>query len=320
MKDYRIELFKERSFSELISVTFEFIRLNFKPLIRSLLYIAGPAIIIVSGVIIHLAGRILYWIKSSAQQIDISEDSILIESILYGFVLMLISFCVVVLLLGITHAFIEFYKDNKIITVESVWSHCKINFIKIAFRYFSSLVVIVLPALIVVVPLILILAFIPIIGQLIFMIVGAALGTLFILTIVTSLMENNGIVDSLKLTITRLKGSFTQAVGFHFIINLIANFTSLIFIIPIYIVMIFYFLHSVQNTNVPTFDFPIYMQIILSLLFILFIVSTVIMYSFQLIGISFLYFSLKEKKEATGLMSRIQNIGQTESKPRDEHY
>ncbi|MBX2964693.1 MAG: hypothetical protein KF845_01015 [Cyclobacteriaceae bacterium] len=317
-----IEFLKKRTFSELIHVTVDFIRVNFKPLIKSIFYLTGPALIIIAGVVIHLIGRAFNLIKNSVANESIAE-SFIFEFVISGLLLLVISFFGVVLLLCISKNIVLVYQTDKskLDDVSYIWSKCREDFWRTSLNYFGSFFVIFIPAMIILIPLAFIAAFIPLVGQLFLMFLSAILGMFFILTMLITLYEKKSIVDSVGRSFTLLKGYWLPSTGFHLVINLMANIISFIFIIPVYVVMIIYMFHNIDTGSAPSFDLPLYLEIIISICFIIFIILTIILYSFQLIGMSFQYYSLVETKESKGLLQRIDSIGTSEPVQKsDESY
>jgi hypothetical protein len=318
-----IEYYKNRSFGDLINITIEFIRVNFKPLLKSLLYIAGPAIVIIAGIVLHLMGRAFNLLKNSmAGETDFFEGMIG-ELLISVALLLVVSFFGVVLLLCLSKAFIETYQSGKenMDNPQHLWSACKKDFAGASAKYFLSFFFIMIPFFLLLIPVFFVAVFVPIVGQLFLMFASAVFSMYYILTLLISLYENKSITDAAGRSFALLKNSWMSATGFYFVINLMANFISIIFILPLYVMFIFYLLHSVDSGTTPTLELPTYLEIISGILFIFFIVSTVILYSFQLIGMSFQYFSLREQKESVGLLEKIAAIGESPAdEKKDEHF
>ena len=318
-----IEYFKRRSFGDLINITIEFIRINFKALIKSLLYIAGPAIIIISGIVLHLMSKAFNLLKNSvAGESDLFEGMIG-EFIISIFLLLIVSFVGVVLLLCLSKAFLNTYQTDKekLGDPQYMWSQCKKDFGTVSLNYFLSFFIVIIPFMLLLMPVFLVAAFVPIIGQLVLLAISAAFGMFYLLVLLISMLENKSIVDSVSRAFTLLKDSWMSATGYYLVINLMANFISIIFILPLYVMFIFYLLHNADPGSTPTFELPAYLEIISAVLFIFFIVSTVILYSFQVIGMGFQYYSLREHKESTGLLQKIESIGEDSSpEEKDEQF
>ncbi|WKZ59837.1 MAG: hypothetical protein QY309_18495 [Cyclobacteriaceae bacterium] len=305
-----IEFYKKRSFGDLIHITIDFIRVNFKPLIKNLFFLTGPILIIISGIVIHLISRVFTLIKNSVAN-EFASEGLIFEFVVSGLLLLLVSFFGVVLLLCISKTIVLTYQTDKskLNDVNFIWSKCREDFWRTSLNYFASFFVIILPFFLLMIPVIFIVAFIPLIGQLFAMFVSALFSMFFILTLLITLYENKGIVDSIGRSFTLLKDSWVSSAGFYLVINIMANIISFIFIIPLYVVMFIYMFHNIDGGNAPSFELPLYLEIIISVCFIFFIVLTIILYSFQLIGMSFQYYSLVETKESKGLLQKIDTIG-----------
>jgi hypothetical protein len=318
-----IEYYKKRSFGELINVTIEFIRINFKSLTKSILYIAGPAIIIIAGIVVHLLGRGLNMARNAIAGETDGLEGMIGELLISVFLLLVVSFFGVVLLLCLSKIFVDVYQNNKdkLGDTAYLWAECKKIFGSAMLNYFMAFIVIVIPFFLILIPVFFVAAFIPLVGQLILMFISAAFSMYFVLTLLITLFENKSITDSMGRSFALLKDSWLSATGFYFIINLIANFISLIFILPLYIMFFIYLFHDIRGGGTPTFQIPLYLELLATLLFVFFIVSTVILYSFQLIGMSFQYFSLREHKESVGLLKKIATLGENPApEKKDESY
>ncbi len=319
----QIEYYKYRKFGELINVTIDFIRLNFKSLTLNILYIAGPAIVIIAGIVIHLLGRGITLLRNSLAGETGGIEGMLGEIVVSVLLLLAVSFVGVVILLCLSKVFVDTYQNQKEKLSDTVylWSECKKIFGSAMLNYFLSFFVIILPFFLVLIPVFFVAAFLPLIGQLVLMFISAGFSMYFVLTLLITLYENKSITDAMSRSFTLLKDGWLTATGFYFIINLIANFISVIFILPLYIIFFIYLLHDMQGGTVPTFQMPFYVELISTILFIFFIVSTVILYGFQLIGMSFQYFSLREHKESVGLLEKISTLGETPApQKKDESY
>jgi len=317
-----IEFYKKRSFGDLIHITIDFIRVNFKPLMKNLFYLSGPILIIIAGVVIHLINRVFTLIKNSVAN-EFPSESLIFEFVVSGFLLLLVSFFGVVLLLCISKTIVLTYQTDKskLYDVNYVWSKCREDFWRTSLNYFASFFVIILPFFLLMVPVIFIVAFIPLIGQLFVMFISALFSMFFVLTLLITLYEKKGIIDAIGRSFTLLRDSWMSSGGFYLVINLMANIISFIFIIPLYIVMFIYVFHNIDGGSASSFELPVYLEVIVSLCFIFFIVLTIILYSFQLIGMSFQYFSLVEAKESKGLLQRIDSIGMSvPDQKTDESY
>lgn len=314
--------YQKRSFSDLIHVTIDFIRVNFKPLIKNLLYLTGPVLIVIAGIVIHLISRAFSLIKSSIGDESVAE-SFVFEFIISGLLLLFVSFFSVVLLLCISKTFVLTFQSDKekLKDINYIWLKCREDFWRTSMNYFSSFFVIILPFVLLIMPIFFIVAFIPLVGQLFLMFIVALFSMFFVLTLLISLYENKSIIKSIGRSFTLLKDSWLSAAGFYFIINLMANIISFIFLIPLYIVMFIYLFHNIDAGASPSLQMPFYLELLVSVCFVFFIVLTIILYSFQLIGMSFQYFSLVESKESKGLLEKIESIGTLKDlKKSDELY
>ncbi|HVO75935.1 MAG TPA: hypothetical protein VMT35_18065 [Ignavibacteriaceae bacterium] len=263
----QIEFRKSRDFGELINATFEFLRQNLKILFLSLIFIAGPGIILTG-----IAGGFRYGGASFNKYITGT-------AIIY-FLLMLIT---LQLIITVTYSCLNLYieKNSSDFSVNDVWNRTKEDFLMILVTTIGTGVVTLLGALLIIIP-------------------GIYLSVALTIIFMVRMREKLSFVDSVSRCRKLISGNWWFTFALLLILAVIQYFFSFIFAIPQYIVIFITAFHN--STGKPELNS--------TLLIITSIISSIsyIFYCIPVIGITFHYFSLVEKKEAVGLLQKLETI------------
>ncbi len=331
MEEFRaIELQRARDFSKKMNATFEFIRQNFKSLGKSILYIAGPSVLVGSLLIGSFMGEFMTLtqsMQSNAGSPEAFNDYFLSVSfwvqLLLMFVFFIISFVVTIATINCYLILYDEKKTNKI-EVQEVWDRVRAIF----WTYLGTSVLFFL-ALIVVYIILLIPVFVlaSISGFLVFFGVLFVVGGLFFLIFSSSLTyfiqsyEKKNFFDSVTRSFRLVNnGKWWSTFGLIIILQLIMGVSSYIFMVPYYIILFTSSLHSASTGN--PLEFTDSMKIWSMVFITLYYMAQMLLYSLPNVGIAFQYFNLVELKEARGLMNKIETIGQStpETNRPEEHY
>ncbi len=328
MEEFKvIEFQRTRDFSKKLNATFEFIRQNFKPLGKSILFIAGPPVLVGSVIAGSFMGEFLNLGVTTKSNPEALTSYFLTVSfwgqMLLMFVFLTVSFVVAIATINCYLILYDQKKTNQI-EVNEVWDEVR----KVFWLYLGSsilfFVLVVIAYIILLIP-IFILANISgvlvvfgvmfVIGGIIFLIFSSSL-TFFI-----QLYEKKNFIDAIGRSFKLVNnGKWWSTFGLIMVLYLIMMTVSYIFIIPYYAVLFTNTLHSVSTGTVvePSSSWKIWTIIF----FTLYYMAQMIMYALPNVGIAFQYFNLVELKEAKGLMNQIENLGQsstTDNRP-EEHF
>jgi hypothetical protein len=263
----KIEFRKIRDFGELINATFEFIRRNLKILFFSLLFIAGP-------------GIILTGIAGGFYQGSISFNKYFLTTAIIYFLLMFIT---LQLIITVTYSCLNLYieRDSSDFSVNDVWDRTKEDFLMILFTSIGAGFVTFFAALLLIIP-------------------GIYFSIALTIIFMVRMREKLPYFDSVSRCRKLISGNWWFTFALLLILSVIEYFFSFIFAIPQYIAMFIGFLHNTSGK--PDLDSTI--------LIITSIISSVsyLFYCIPIIGITFHYFSLVEKKEAVGLLQKLETI------------
>jgi hypothetical protein len=286
-----LELSKTRDFGEIISDSFLFIRQNLKPLLSCFFVFCGFFLLATA-----VAG-IMQQIKMADMLNNVDFNSMNGSTNLANYNSNLgagywigIVFTVIFALLGAIAmplsilSFMALYKQkgNVAPTNEEVWGYFKYYFLKIFFSSILNLIILMVATMLCLIP-----------GIYMY----PVLGLIFPIMI----MENAGYGYAFNQSFRIIKGHWWQTFGAIFISCLIIIICAVLITAPVQAVNIWsVFLHHIKTPHLSVFNIVLgaILQQLVNVLYILPIVTLAIC-----------YFSLTEDKDATGLMGRIDQLG-----------
>ena len=267
----KIEFRKVRDFGDLLNTTFAFIKQNFKKLFLSLLFIAGPAI--------FLTGIAAGFYQSNVFSLRSSFGSFIPSALIYYFFIF-ISFQ---LILTVTYSYINLYLERNTdeFDVNDVWESVKKNLLMVLLTTIGISIILVFATILFIIP-------------------GIYLGIIFTIIYIVRIQEKLTFFESLSRCRYLITGNWWFTFALLLIFTVIQYFFTFLFLIPQYIAMFIGLLHM-QNGQISFNN---------TLMTITSIIASIsyFFYAIVLIGISLHYFSLVEKKEATGLMEKLETI------------
>jgi hypothetical protein len=322
-----IEFHRTRDFSTKLNATFEFVKQNFKPLSKSILFIAGPPILIASLMMGSFMGDFLRTTMAGARGGNTNPFELFSTTSFWLELALLMVFFVVsgVATISTINNYIFLYgeKRSNQIEVTEVWERVRETFwMYLGTMFMFALALVVLYA-IMILPAVLLALVSPwlIFFGVIFFFVG-----IFYVSISSSLVffirgyEKTGFFDALFRSFRLVQGKWWSTFGLLMILYLIVATVSSIFYMPWYFYTIATTLHNVQTESLstPGTGYQIFTMVFLSLYYL----AQMVLYSLPNVGIAFQYFNLVEMKEARGLLGQIETFGQAPapSAPTDEHY
>lgn len=321
-----INYHKTRDFSQKMSVTFEFIRQNFQSLAKSILFIAGPPVLLAS----LLLGSFFQDFFSASMRVgsgntDAFSDLFLAPSFWFQILLMMIFLLTsTVATVATINNYILLYEEKKTHKIEigDVWDRVRQTF----FMYLGTAILFTILGVAVYVLMIIPVAILGAMSPALVVLGVMALfvGVIYLmfsvsLVFIIRAYERLGFFESIVRSFKLVQGKWWSTFGLIFVLYLIAVVVSYVFMIPWYIISV---VTSLHNTGVEGFQEPAKgMATVGLVLFTLYYLTQMILYTLPNVGIAFQYFNLVERKEARGLISQIESIGQAPaaSTP-DEHY
>ncbi len=322
-----INYHKTRDFSQKMSVTFEFIRQNFKSLAKSILFIAGPPVLLAS----LLMGSFFQDFFSASMSIGAGntnafQNLVLTPSFWFQILLMVVFLLTsTVATISTINNYILLYEEKQTHQIETgeVWDRVRKTF----FMYLGTAVLFTILGvavyLLMIIPVALLGAISPalvILGVMAFIVGIVYLIFSTSLVFIVRAYERAGFFEAIGRSFKLVQGKWWSTFGLIFVLYLIAVVVSYVFMIPWYIITV---VTSLHNTGVEGFQAPGKGMATLSLvLFTLYYLTQMILYTLPNVGIAFQYFNLVERKEARGLMNQIESIGQAppSTAAADKHY
>jgi len=273
-----IDFSKKRTISEIISVTFDFIKQNYKQLFLGLLYICGPFLFI-DGIVNGLS-----------TSYSLYETNVMTK-LLWNIPNWLMVGVSIILINGVTYTYVELYKTKNYqdIQVSDLLQGAKDKFFMFFFNGIGLFFIICLYMLLLVIP-------------------GIYISIVLTIFYAVKVIEKKGF----GLTITRcrylVKGNWWTVFGLVFLLGLVQMPVSFIFNLPltIYVMLNTILGYGAEGSGRSMNTIILIVTSIISAL-------NYLIYAVSAIGIVFLYHSLVEMKEAKGLFDKIDSIGNPES-------
>jgi len=292
-----MKLYQKRDFGEKINATFTFLRDNFVPLGKSLLYIAGPAVLLV-GIFNALSASNLFFNDG-----DVSPEEVLTSAGGIG-IAGLLALLTVPLVIGVVYGYMSLYfeKDNlEEIQVGDVWEKVKENYLSILLSSIVTSVLVVIGFIFLIIP-------------------GFILLTAFSLIFVLLVKERISFGEAFSRCFKLVSDHYLSTLGLLLVMIILQSIVTSAFNLPL---IIFTgagaFLSASGDLDMEN------SSALVQALFIIFqVISTLgsqFMYAITLVAIAFQYGNLVEKKESAGLMEEVATIGQEKNHDtEDERY
>lgn len=324
-----IEFHHTRDFSRKMNATFEFIRQNFKALSKSILFIAGPPVLVVGLLIGSFIGEFIGMSQASMGapgSVEAVQRYFMSVTFWLQIAMMLVFLLISsVMTLATINNYLILYEEQRTnkIEVQAVWERVRSTFWMYLGTMFFFFLLGIGVYLLLLIPFALLAALSPFLiffGVLFFMCGLIYLFFSVSLTFFIRGYEKLGFFDAIGRSYRLVQGKWWSTFGLIFILYLIMGFASYIFMIPMYVMSVITALTTVE-TGVRQ-DPSTAIQVIMTISLTLYYLAQMLLNSLPNIGIAFQYFNLVELKESKGLLSQIEQIGQDQAPaaPTDEHY
>jgi hypothetical protein len=309
-----IDLRRTRDFSRKMNATFEFLRQNFKQLSKSILFIAGPPILVASILMGSFFGNMFSPQMFNPNSVN---GSYFLSVNFWAQILVTIVFFMVSFVAAIAtiNNFIVLYgeKRSNQIEVSEVWERVKKTF----WMYMSTTVLFTILAIVVYVAMVIPAALLAAINPvLVFLGVLGCICLAVWLAISSSLVyivrtyEDVGFMESLARSFTLVRGKWWSTFGLVVLLYIIIFFVSYFMMIGWSIVTVATSMHDTESGS--PFEMSSSVQTLSIIFFSVYYLLQMLMYALPTVGIAFQYFNLVERKEAKNLISQIENLGQTQ--------
>jgi hypothetical protein len=279
MQIEKIELRKTRDFGAIINDTFAFARQNIAVLFKSLLFIAGP-VVLLQGVMAGLYGAHNASLMTNKSMQNPFAALFSIEYLLL-LVCALASYTIITL---ITLEFVVLYamQDPGRLTVEGIWQSTKKDFWMIVLTTIGNFFVILFSMLLLIIP-------------------GIYFSIIISLVPIIRVQERIGYFASVRRSMRLLSGSWWFTLGLFIILALIVGIMGSVLGLPSAGVSFLAVFHNADATGY--FYKTLFIITGIAQQFSAFFSAII------LIAIGFQYYSLVEKKEGAGLLKKVEEIG-----------
>jgi hypothetical protein len=297
----KIEFRKKRDFGEILNISFTFLRQHLKPIFKSLLFIAGPFILVGSV----LPGLLFYpWIGASAENGFSSFD---ISSVLVNIVSFMVG---MVMAVATIYEYMLLYRQQgpAPISTNEVWKAVRRSFFNVLISFLG---LVVLSS-----------AGILFSGFLVFSIfgegAGAVLGfflllfSVIYLTVLLSplmvmrLVERVNFFKAIGRCFKLIEGKWWQTFTLLFVCYIIQSALVSMVFVPFYTFV--FAERMLSNETVPDLTTSLIYVAVGGVILVLAVTAS---FCLTLVVTCFQYFSLVEEKESVGLLQRIQQLGDT---------
>lgn len=286
----KIELRKMRDFNAKMNATFEFLRQNFVPLSKALLYIGGPFILL-AGVFSGFYNR--YTLTLQRQEtvnpaFEFVGDLAVWLSLMFLF--LMLSYIVVLIVIYEYFRLYEKQPATRSIEVSEIWPAVKTNFLPMVGA--SLLVAVVIFA-----------GFLLLLGP------GVYLSIVLSLIVPILIIEQKSIGESFTRCFKLITDKWWSTCGLIVVTGIIAVIMGQVFAIPQYIFTFLVAAHKASaETAVPPWQEA---GLVISSTFSTF--GSSMLQAIPLVAVGFQYYNLVERREAAGLMAKLDTFGQPTS-------
>jgi len=315
-----IEFHQTRDFGKKINATFEFLKQNFKPLGKSILFIAGPAVLIGSIFIGSFVSDFL-GMSFAAQSGDTTETLKYFGSVTFWaqmglmYVFLIISYVITLATIN-SYVWLYYEKQTNQLNVPEVWEKVR----ETVWRYLGSILMIFLGFILFTIfatVMFIILQKIStfLLGLAIFAVFLAAIYVLVGMSMMfyIQVQEDKGFLEAAGRSLQLVRGKWWSTFGLAIVLSMIGGAISYVFIIPYYIYMGLTMMNSVTPGQALAIS-PVFKMVSFAFL-IVYYMAQMLLHTLPSVGLVFQYFNLVEMKEAKGLMRDLENFGKAGQEP-----
>ncbi|MCF4101838.1 hypothetical protein L1I30_09185 [Gillisia sp. M10.2A] len=282
MNETYIQFKRKRELGEIITVTFQFIRNNYKPLLKSIIKNVGPLFLIFIAAIAYYTSAIA---GSPFKAMQDSAANFLIAMLVLFLALMLFYSAYYATILHYIKSYVE---NNGVVQPQNIRTGVRQNFLKLILLYVITSVLTIAGFMFLVIP-----------GIYIFVPLTLASTILII--------ENRSISESISYCFDLVKNHWWTTFGSLLVIYILVYVIGLIFQLPVLIYTVTkVFMSSQEGSIADPSSFQDWIFISLNTF------ATVMQYvlsGITIISISLIYYNLNEHKNLTGTYEAIDNLG-----------
>ena len=288
----KINFYEKRDLGDKINVTFQFLRQNFVPLFKSLLYIAGP-VILVAGVV---GGLYQMTLLSTGGIYEPTEPSFDTFGALFaqGSVNILVSILMTAVVITVVYEYFVLYMQADTLTfptVSAVWEGTKRDFFKVLLSSVVTSILVGIGIIFLIIPGLILLA---------------ALSLIFIIQIKERLSFGDAFSRCFSLT----SGNYLSTLGLLLVVAILQTIIVLVLLTPIGLITGLGLFFSDSAEDIITRQSSTFYQILAIVGQVFSNLVSQLLSAISTVAIAFQYSNLVEKKESTGLMENVNTIGE----------
>jgi len=268
-----VELRRSRNFGDILNVTFEFLRVNMRQLLKAVLFISGPPMIVGAALFSASFGSLLG---------SVGDPSVLgsFVSVLAAALIFLVAWMIVN---AVVNEYVVLYASlRRPVEVPEVWTAVRGDLLMILVTSVGSTLLITLGT---------VLLFIP----------GIWLYTVLSIILTVRIQERIGMGRAISRCVELTRGYWWFTFGVIVVMAMIAGFVGYVFQIPVIVVA------SVTGFMGDSDASAVSMVLVIATMIGL--VGRLLVSSIQMIALAIHYYNLSEKYDGVGLMQRIESIG-----------
>jgi len=320
-----IDIRKQRSFSDVLNVTFQFIKQVFKPLAKALLFICGPVMLLVSVSTGTAQFKILF---ASLDPETLATNTEAFGEIAFAYVLIIIgSIALSGLGAAVIFGAVRLYEQEGpgAVTFEALWDVTKTTFwrmlgtvVFIAVLMFAIYIALLVPVVIVVGALVALVGGAgAVLGGIIgiFAVLGIVVLLLGLLVLFTLLLpirmnEEVGVFAALGRCRALLKGQLWPSLGILLVVWIIYTALGTVLSLPPIIMAFVAGLHTVSEAEPSGL-----VAAGLTVVTVVAGLASLLLYTIPLVAAALQYYNLVERKERAGLSARVAAMAMATTDP-----
>lgn len=289
MQNDKIEFRKQRELGDILTDTFKFIRIHFKPLFGLIIRLAGPALL---AVVIAYVFYMQATMGSFDFGVNQSPELFTLKFLLALVALAATGVAFYALLYGTVMCYIKSYLNNngvadpaevKAGVRQRFWSLFGLSFL-VGLITFVGMIFCFLP--------------------------GIYFAVVFSTSYAILVMEDRNVGDAISYCFELIKGEWWITFATLFVMGILYYILIIIFNIPQYI---YFFAKGFTSSGGISADPSDMFDWGYTLLSVIGVIAQYLFYSLIVIGTSFIYFNINEKKNSTGTLEQIESIGSEHS-------
>ncbi len=284
----RVIFQKDRDFGELFAGMFSFIRQEFKPLFKPILYWCGPPVLIGGIVMSFLMGDFL----ALASDIDTFAGPVFVDTMVKYSITVLVYAAASMLLSLIVHSYIKIYADTgkspTLDELKPVMKNLALPFIGYGF----------------VLTIILAIGFFALIFPGVYLLVSLSI------VFMIRTMEGPGLSASMKRSFNLVGGNWWFVFGALIVLALLMYFLSAAMQMPANVAMWIAMLLNIGKAATYAFDPSGWTSVIFMIAINISMLVQIFLSVLSIVFVAFVYFRLVEQKESPGLIARVEKLGE----------